>query len=164
MVRHATRIEPIVPRQHLDAALSIEQESFGHPWDEREFRRTLKQRSCDAYVALQGRRKVVGFAVYELHRERVHLLNLAVATHARRAGVGSELVRRLQSLGRPKIVAEVSEPNLPAQLFLRRHGFVCTRILEGFYGERSPWPAYQFRWSAEDDPQRRGALLAERGQ
>ena len=77
-------------RRDMPEVLQTEQHSFEFPWTEEDFLRCLRQRNCIGMVAEQGE-KVVGFMIYELHKNKLHILNFAVHPGFRRAGVGSTL-------------------------------------------------------------------------
>jgi len=83
---------------------------------------------------------IVGFMVYELHKRRIHLLNLAVGLRYVRLGIGRlmvrTLIRKLSDQGRSQITTEVRESNLSAQLFLRDMGFRAESVLVQFYPDR----------------------------
>lgn len=135
-------------RRDMPAVLDIEQHSFEFPWSEEEFVRCLRQRNCIGMVA--GRdTTVVGFMIYELHKNRLHLLNFAVAQSARRTGVGSSMVDKLSSKltadRRNRIMLEVRETNLDAQIFFRERGFRAISVLRSFY-EDSPEDAYLMQY------------------
>ena len=117
---------------------------------------------CDSGIALGWLRshddRVVGFMVYELQKTRLHILNFAVAPGFRRLAVGTQMVRKLigklSPQRRTRIVLEVRETNLAAQLFFRESGFRAVSVLHGFY-EDSPEDAYlmQYRYrSKPSDP------------
>jgi ribosomal-protein-alanine N-acetyltransferase len=137
-------------RRDMPAVLSIESESFECPWSEEEFIRCLRQRNCIGMVA-ERNEQVVGFMIYELHRNRLHVLNMAVAASERRQAVGramvAKLVSKLSYQRRSRIVLEVRETNLAAQLFFREVGFRAISVLRCFY-EDSPEDAYlmQYRY------------------
>jgi len=65
--------------------------------------------------------------IYELMRNRIHVLNLAVHPDYQRRGVGSQMVAKLigklSAQRRSRVVLEVRETNVPAQLFFRENGF-----------------------------------------
>ena len=92
---------------------------------------------------------VQGFMIYELHKSRIHILNFAVDPIHRRSGVGSEmivkLVAKLAFQRRNRIVLEVRESNLDAQLFFQKLGFRATGVLKDFY-EDCPEDAYLFQY------------------
>jgi ribosomal-protein-alanine N-acetyltransferase len=140
-------------RRDMAEVLDIEAHSFEFPWSGEDFIRCLKQRNCIGMVAEHDDR-VVGFMIYELHKTRIHVLNFAVAHDCRRRGVGSQMVAKLigklSSQRRTRIVLEVRETNLPAQLFFRENGFRAVSVLRSFY-EDTPEDAYmmQFRYRSE---------------
>ena len=135
-------------RRDMAAVLDIEQHSFEFPWSEEEFVRCLRQRNCIGMVAERDT-TVVGFMIYELHKNRLHLLNFAVAQDARRTGVGSAMVDKLSSKltadRRNRIMLEVRETNLDAQIFFRQRGFRAISVLRSFY-EDSPEDAYLMQY------------------
>ncbi|MGN6135373.1 MAG: ribosomal protein S18-alanine N-acetyltransferase [Aureliella sp.] len=135
-------------RRDMAAVLDIEQQSFEFPWSEEEFVRCLRQRNCIGMVAERDQ-AVVGFMIYELHKNRLHLLNFAVARDLRRTGVGTAMVEKLSSKltadRRNRIMLEVRETNLDAQIFFRELGFRAISVLRSFY-EDSPEDAYLMQY------------------
>lgn len=141
-------------RRDMPSVLAIEGHSFEFPWTEEEFIRCLRQRDCIGMVA-ERNENIVGFMIYELHKTRIHILSFAVHPDYRRQGVGKamteKLVSKLAYQRRNRIVLEVRETNLPAQLFFRSLGFRATGVLKEFY-EDTPEDAFlmQFRQVAEE--------------
>jgi ribosomal-protein-alanine N-acetyltransferase len=136
-------------RRDLAEVQAIENESFEFAWQGEDFLRCLRQRNCIGMVAeCEGR--VVGYMLYELHKNRLHVLNFAVAAEMRRRGVGrvmaGKLVGKLSPERRTRVLLEVRETNLPAQLFFRACGFRAVSVVRDFYAD-SPEDAYvmQFR-------------------
>ncbi len=123
-------------RRDMPEILGIEQQSFEFPWSEEDFVRCLRQRNCIGMVAENGDR-IVGFMIYELHKSRLHILNFAVHADFRRQGVGrqmaSKLASKLSYQRRTRILLEVRETNLSAQLFFRSTGFRAVSVLRDFY-------------------------------
>src|SRR5688572_8371708 len=119
-------------RRDMPEVLSIEQDGFEFPWSEEDFIRCLRQRNCIGMVAEHDER-VVGFMIYELHKSRLHILNFAVARDFQRRGAGtqmiSKLIGKLSSQRRTRILLEVRETNLAAQLFFRAQGFRSVSVL-----------------------------------
>jgi ribosomal-protein-alanine N-acetyltransferase len=140
-------------RRDMPEVLQTEQESFEYAWTEEDFLRCLRQRNCIGMVAEQGER-VVGFMIYELHKNRLHILNFAVHPAYRRHGVGmqmvAKLISKLSSHRRTRITLEVRETNLPAQLFFRSQGFKAVRVLRAFY-EDSGEDAFLMQYRLADD-------------
>jgi ribosomal-protein-alanine N-acetyltransferase len=123
-------------RRDMPEVLHTEQESFEHPWTEDNFLQCLRQRNCIGMVAEHGE-KIVGYMIYELHKSKLHIVNLAVQSAYRRRGIGAQmvakLVSKLSSHRRTKITLEVRETNLPGQLFFRSQGFMAQRVLRSYY-------------------------------
>ena len=104
-------------RRDMREVLDVEREAFEFPWSDEDFTRCLRQRNCIGMVAESGD-SVVAFMIYELHRSRLHVLDFAGARAPER---------------RSRIVLEVRETNLPAQLFFRSLGFRAISVLKDFY-------------------------------
>ena len=153
-------------RRDMAEVLDIETGAFEFPWSEEDFLRCLKQRNCIGMVA-EYDEQVVGFMIYELHKTRLHVLNFAVADDFRRMGAGRQMIQKL--LGklsyqrRSRIMLEVRETNLDAQLFFRALGFRAVSVLRDFYDDTTE-DAYlmQYRYVAAEEatPVNRIARLA----
>lgn len=139
-------------RRDMPEVLSIEQEAFEFPWSDEDFTRCLRQRNCIGMVAEVGD-SVVAFMIYELHRTRLHVLNFAVRRSHRRLGIGTQMMGKLFAKlsveRRDRILLEVRERNLPAQVFFRSLGYRAITVLKDFY-EDSTEDAYLMQFlSAE---------------
>jgi len=141
-------------RRDMPEVLKIEAGSFEFPWTEEDFIRCLRQRNCIGMVAEHDER-VVGFMIYELHKSRLHIINFAVHPAFRRRAVGTQmsdkLVGKLSHQRRDRILLEVRETNLPAQLFFRAGGFRAVSVLRDFY-EDTTEDAYmmQYQYAASE--------------
>lgn len=137
-------------RRDMAEVEAIERESFEFPWSEEDFTRCLSQRNCIGMVAEMAD-SVVAFMIYELHRAKLHVLNFAVLRSHRRLGIGSrmmeKLIGKLTPDHRGRILLEVRETNLPAQLFFRSLGFRATSVLKDFYQD-STEDAYLMQFQA----------------
>ena len=125
-------------RRDMPEVLEIEQAGFEFPWSEEDFIRCLRQRNCIGMVAEYDER-VVGFMIYELHKNQLHVLNFAVRPDARRRGVGvqmvNKLVGKLSQQRRNRICLEIRETNLAAQLFFKNLGFRAVSVLRDYYDD-----------------------------
>lgn len=131
----------------MPEVLEIEAASFESPWDEDEFRKTQRRKNVIGMTALHGER-VVGFLIYELQREALHLINLAVHPRWRRRGIGEQMVDKLKaktgSHRRDKITLGIGEKNLGGQLFFRQQEFLATEVQRGIFdGEDCYWMEYE---------------------
>lgn len=142
-------------RRDMMEVLEIERGCFEFPWSEEDFIRCLRQRNCIGMVAEHAER-VAGFMIYELHRNRLHILNFSVSPEFRRRGVGRQmvdkLIGKLSSQRRNRVVLEVRETNLAAQLFFRDLGFRAISVLRDFYDDTTE-DAYlmQYRYQTAQD-------------
>ena len=145
-------------RRDMPEVLAIEHASFEFPWCEEEFLRVLRQRNCIGMVAEYGER-VVGFMIYELHKNKLHVLDFATHPEFRRQGVGHQmigkLVGKLSSHRRTRIALYVRETNLASQLFYRVQGFRAIEVAREHYqdtGEDAFVMQYLFDESVLDEP------------
>lgn len=145
-------------RRDMPSVLAIEASSFEFPWKENDFIRCLRQRTCIGMVATiddDNSEDVVGFMIYELHKSRIHILNFAVKPENRKQGVGSAMARKLVGKlscdRKSRLLLEVRETNLDAQLFFKRQGFRAISVIRDFYSDTTE-DAYlmQFRLSKTD--------------
>lgn len=135
-------------RRDMPYMLDIDRQSFAQPWSEDALLKQLRNRRVIAMVA-EVDEITGGFFVYEHSGPQITIHRFAVDPKFRRMGVGKRLVAKLVSkLGpqRSRLVIDVRESNLPAQLFFASQGFRCTAIVEG------PWDdlerAYRFELRA----------------
>lgn len=140
-------------RRDMPEVLNIEQSSFEFPWSEEDFIRCLRQRNCIGMVAEYDER-VVGFMIYELHKDQLHVLNFSVRPDVRRRGVGmqmvNKLVGKLSQQRRNRIVLEIRETNLAAQMFFKNLDFRAVSVLRDYYDDTVE-DAYvmQYRFKSE---------------
>jgi len=135
-------------RRDMPEVLEIENASFARPWPEQEFIRQLRKRNVIGMVA-EYDDLIVGVMLYELHKTKLHIRNFVVHPEYRHRDVGTQLVHKLISRlshgRRNRIVLEIPETNLDAQLFFKFIGFEATSVLRGFCDE-SGEDAYQFEY------------------
>ncbi|MDR2439423.1 MAG: ribosomal protein S18-alanine N-acetyltransferase [Planctomycetaceae bacterium] len=125
-------------RRDFPEVIAIEQSCFEFPWKEEDFIHCLQQRNCIGMVAeYEGR--VVGFMIYEVPKNRIHLLNIATIPEFQRRGVAGQMIRKLigklVNQRRNRIVLEVRETNLPALVFFRALGFRATVVIKNYYDD-----------------------------
>jgi [ribosomal protein S18]-alanine N-acetyltransferase len=136
-------------RRDMPAILSIEQSLFSHAWQEEDFIRCMRQRNVIGMVA-EIDETIVGYMIYELWKNRMHVANFAVAKQHQRKGVGTAMIERLRSNlsheRRNRIMLEVRETNLNAQLFFRSRGFRAISVIKDFYEDAPGEDAYLFQY------------------
>ena len=140
----------------LPAVLAIEEASFPRPWSEKGFAAILRLAKVYRAYVFEPRHEIVGYLIFDQRDQDVHLLKLAVHPEHRGQGHASHMLSELETeaiafltarqdqagrdappngvaLGR--MVLELQESNLAAQLLYRKLGFRATRILRGLYPE-----------------------------
>lgn len=127
-------------RRDLPEVLDIEQQSSEFPWCEETFLRCLRQRNCIGMVS-ECDGQILGFMIYELHKTRLHVLNLAVRPDVRRRRIAAQMIEKLKSKlsnqRRARITLEVRESALGAHLFLQSQGFRAIRVLREHFADSS---------------------------
>ena len=122
---------------------AIEASSFRAPWSEAAFRHELAIPFSKVLVAhpVADPGTVVGYVVLWTVADEVHLLDLAVAASARRAGIGRLLAERVLEEARASaahlVTLEVAEQNEPAQRLYAGLGFVTSSVRRDYYGPGS---------------------------
>lgn len=140
-------------RRDMPDVLAIEEGCFANPWSERDWIDQLRQRNNIAMVA-EVNERVVGSMIYELHRNRLHVLNFAVHPGFQRRGVGTAMVSKLKSKlsheRRNRLMLEIRETNVAAQLFFKSQGFRAVSLLRDFY-EDTAEDAYLMQYRHESE-------------
>ena len=140
-------------RRDMPEVLNIEKGSFEFPWSEEDFIHCLRQRNCIGMVA-EFENRIVGFMIYELHKDQLHILNFAVRPDFRRRSIGKQmsdkLVGKLSQQRRSRIVLEVRETNLAAQVFFKRVGFRAMSVLRDYYDDTTE-DAYVMQYRMTSD-------------
>lgn len=124
--------------EDLESVLDIETLSSPTPWKEKDFERLFRRKNSASFVVTHEG-KVVAFAVLEVFKEFFQLLNFAVHPKYRRRGVAKGLIgyiaNQLSPTKRKKIVVEVRESNLEAQLFLRDSKYRAVEIMRAHFDD-----------------------------
>lgn len=141
----------------------IEEAYFEFPWTKKDFAKCLVQQEVSGVIAkLNG--ELCGYMVYELQKEYVYLLNLAVHPNYRQKGIGTGMIEKLTDKLSPRrrthIFLEIRETNLTAQVFFRSLGFKAIDTLRNFYDDNSE-DAYLMEYQYKPENERLRDLVAE---
>lgn len=135
-------------RRDMPSVLKIERLCFEFPWTDEDFMVCLRQRNCIGMVC-EYAGEIYGFMVYELHKNRLAILNFAVWPRFQRRGIGRQMIDRLidklSQQRRDDILVEIRERNLDAQLFFRLMGFNAISVIRNHY-EDTDEDCYVFRY------------------
>lgn len=123
-------------RVDMKAILDIERHSFEFAWTEEDFLCELRKRNVIGMVAELGR-EVVGFMLYELHKDNLHILNFAVRASCRRQYIGKRMIQRLvdklSQQRRKYLFADVALGSLGALKFFCSQGFTPYKLLPDYF-------------------------------
>lgn len=151
-------------RRDMSEVLEIENECFEFAWTEADFIECLQKRNCIGMVAEQNE-KVLGYMIYELHKNHLEILNFAVASEHRLSGVGrkmiDKLIKKLSFQRRTMIKLAVRETNLSAQLFFKKLNFKAVSIIHDYYEDTNE-DAYIMHYNY-NEPDAALAALLKRG-
>jgi [ribosomal protein S18]-alanine N-acetyltransferase len=140
-------------KRDMPEVLAIETHCFTEPWTECDFANCLRSRSVIGMVAELDERpegdSIVGYMIYDMRKNDLHLLNIAVHPGLRRQIIGASMVQKLFAKlsreRRRRITAEVRESNYAAQLFFKSLGFFCTEVIRDCYDD-SEESGYRFQY------------------
>jgi ribosomal-protein-alanine N-acetyltransferase len=138
-----------------DMAEVLETEAAVFPFDhtEEDLLKLLRRRNYIGMVAEHGE-YVIGHMVYELHKERLHVLCFAVNPNRRRRTVGRQMILKLKSKlsshRRTSISIDVPESLTGMQVFLRGEGFKASTVEREAFGSEDGY-RMEF-WLGEPEP------------
>jgi len=122
----------------VPAVMAIQQGAFEAPWTEGMLRKELQQDWSTILLALRGD-QILGFAVFWLVVDELHLLNLAVHPSARRQRIGTLLMQALVDFGKQHrcqtATLEVRRSNDGAQALYSGLGFRRVGLRPAYYGD-----------------------------
>ncbi|MHA7834066.1 MAG: ribosomal protein S18-alanine N-acetyltransferase [Algiphilus sp.] len=138
-VAHDVRLLPMAA-EHLDAVHAIERVSQPHPWSRGMFTDCLKA-GYSGWVLEDAEQEILAFTLSSLAMDEAHLLNLAVAPHARGRGLGNRLLTHVLSQARHAearcMLLEVRASNRSAIQLYSESGFVVLARRPRYYPVRA---------------------------
>ncbi len=136
------RFRPVVETD-LPRIMEIEAAGFLHPWSEALLRAELGhawsiQRAAVAAGPDAGDR-ILGYVIFWLVHDEVHVLNVGTDPEARRRGVARALMEEAAAIGRGKgarlSTLEVRRSNAPAIALYRSLGYQEVGVRPRYYAE-----------------------------
>lgn len=127
-------------RVDVDRVLEIEKEGFAHPWSRELVERELDHAWSRLLLAEDGPGgPVVGYIVFWIVHDEVHVLNVATSVAARRRGVGRALMVEAEEEGRRRgarlSTLEVRRSNAPAIALYLALGYRQIGVRPNYYAE-----------------------------
>jgi ribosomal-protein-alanine N-acetyltransferase len=124
----------------VDRVLEIEKEGFAHPWSRDLVERELDHAWSRLLLAEDGPGgAVVGYIVFWIVHDEVHVLNVATSLAARRRGVGRALMHAAEEEGRARgarlSTLEVRRSNAAAIALYVGLGYRQVGVRPNYYAE-----------------------------
>lgn len=131
----------------MEQVLEIEQASFASPWTRRLFENELRRPEVSTVLVAyteadpagpeQSRRNILGYIVFWVVADEMHILNLSVHPLYRRKGIARRLVieavRRARVMGAERAYLEVRASNTAAMALYFSLGFVGIGMRRAYY-------------------------------
>lgn len=137
----ALRFRPMTAAD-LDRVVEIEKEGFRHPWSRALLERELGHAWSSTLLAVEdgaAGEAILGYIVFWLVHDEVHVLNVGTALAARRRGVGRALMEEAAAAGRRRgaslCTLEVRRSNTPALALYRALGYRQVGVRPNYYAE-----------------------------
>ncbi len=135
------RFRTMVPGD-LDRVVEIERDGFRHPWSRDLIERELSHAWSTTLLATVGEpgdEGILGFIVFWLVHDELHVLNIATALEARHGGVGRALMLEAHEAGRRRgarlATLEVRRTNTPAIELYRSLGYRQVGVRPNYYAD-----------------------------
>lgn len=121
----------------LDAIQEIECASFPGPWPRAVFEKELENRWSHVEIVEDSAGRLVGYTVYWVVHDELHLLNIAVDPGRRRQGLADALLRHLERVCEERdltyLTLEVRVSNVAAVNLYKRHGYDVIHRRKNYY-------------------------------
>ncbi len=131
-------------RSDLDGVMVVNHQSFAHPWSADLIRRELLHDWSTILLAVEEGPEgevLLGFIVFWLIHDEVHVLNVAVAREHRRRGIARALMQEAAERGRARkarlVTLEVRAGNAPAIALYRQLGYRDVAVRPRYYAEEN---------------------------
>jgi [ribosomal protein S18]-alanine N-acetyltransferase len=129
--------------EDVSRVVEIEKDGFRNPWSrelvERELGHAWSQVLVAADVDATGAERLLGYIVFWLVHDEVHVLNVGTALEARRRGVGRALMRAAEEAGRVRgarlSTLEVRRSNAAAIALYDALGYRQVGVRPNYYAE-----------------------------
>ena len=126
----------------LDRVVDIERAGFRNPWSRDLLGRELGHAWSHILLAVEreaGEERILGYIVFWLVHDEIHILNIATALEARRRGVGRALMLEAHASGKARgatvATLEVRRSNAPAIALYLSLGYRQVGVRPNYYQE-----------------------------
>lgn len=126
---------PMAPSD-VDEVWALEQSVFPYPWSRANFAESLSS-GYDAWTVRGPAGELAGYYLLMYAVDEAHLLDVAVASHRQRLGLGRHLLDRIAARAKEKgmasVLLEVRPSNERALEVYRRYGYAEIGRRKGYY-------------------------------
>lgn len=120
----------------LEDVMSIETESYPHPWSHRQFSQEIEN-PVSSILVYEAEERIVGYICYWLIVGEMQILNIATSLQFRRQGVAVQLLeeafRRCSQVDLSSAWLEVRSGNIGAIALYQHYGFILSGIRKAYY-------------------------------
>lgn len=120
----------------LDDVMSIEVESYPHPWSRRQFTQEIEN-PVSSILVYEVDERIVGYICYWLIVGEMQILNIATSSQFRRQGIAVQLLEEAFSLCSQADLSsawlEVRAGNIGAIALYQQYGFIFSGMRKGYY-------------------------------
>jgi len=119
----------------LDVIMQIEPTIYSHPWTRGNFSDSLNS-GYSAWV-MEEKGEMIGYALMMMVMDEAHLLNLSIAKHRQKQGLGRYLLEYMMTIAKRHKAAnmflEVRTSNISAIALYENIGFCEMAVRRGYY-------------------------------
>lgn len=121
--------------EDLDAVMTIEEQTYSHPWTRGIFRDCLRVGYCSWVMEIDE--DVIGYGIMSVAAAEAHILNICIHPDFQGRGLGRKILHRLIRLakdhGVDTMFLEVRATNQVAQILYESEGFNEIGQRRGYY-------------------------------
>jgi [ribosomal protein S18]-alanine N-acetyltransferase len=119
----------------LDTIMQIEPTIYSHPWTRGNFSDSLNS-GYSAWV-VEEKDEMIGYALMMMVMDEAHLLNLSIAKHRQKQGLGRYLLEHMMTIAKchkaANMFLEVRTSNVSAIALYENIGFCEMAVRRGYY-------------------------------
>lgn len=120
----------------LDDVMSIEMESYPHPWSPRQFTQEIEN-PVSSILVYEIDERIVGYICYWLIVGEMQILNVATSSQFRRQGIAVQLLEeafiRCSQIDLSSAWLEVRAGNTGAIALYQQYGFILSGTRKAYY-------------------------------
>ena len=120
----------------LDEVAAAEKELYPFPWTRGNFLDAMRA-GYSTWVLRDGSRQLAAYSVMMMALDEAHLLNISVARHRQRTGLGRQTLDWMADVARGhggrSMLLEVRPTNEAALRLYQRYGFERIGVRRGYY-------------------------------